>query len=101
MAFRNAQKTTVRQSESAHETAKLEFLPATILSNFHSSTFRTHDRKLAFYRLRGLNMYMIGVARVRGPHMGDHHIDVPSVTGHSLSQSKAVWEEEAEIPVQL
>jgi hypothetical protein len=46
-------------------------------------------------------MYMIGVARVRGPHMGDHHIDVPSVTGHSLSQSKAVWEEEAEIPVQL
>ena len=40
-------------------------------------------------------MYMIGVARVRGPHMGDHHI-VPSVTGHSLSQSKAVWEEEAE-----
>jgi hypothetical protein len=49
MAFRNAQKTTVRQSESAHETAKLEFLPHRnfIHCNFHSSTFRTHTSQLS------------------------------------------------------
>lgn len=49
MAFRNAQKTTVRQSESAHETAKnLSFSPHNFIHcNFHSSTFRTHTSQLS------------------------------------------------------